>query len=195
MAKKDENKQDMKIKIIESALALAASQGWEYTTLRDIAQHAELSMSELFAVIEDKDDILVAFGKLIDARVMEGVSLSDDDMTTPREKLFDILMDRYEVLNDYRDGLVSILDSFKCDPKQVIISMPYLCKSMGWMLEASGIETSGFKGALKVAGMTGVYLKVLRTWKEDDSADLAKTMAALDKTLERAEKAADTFGF
>lgn len=73
--------------------------------------------------------------------------------------------------------------------------MPHLCRSMTWMMEAAGIETLGLRGALKVAGLTGVYLKVLKTWTEDDSPDLAKTMAALDKDLGRAESFANTLGF
>lgn len=190
--KKTENK-DVKQKVVHSALALAEEQGWEYTTLRDIAERSEMSASALYDVVEDKSDILVLLGRMIDRRVLDGLEHSED--SSPRDQLFDVLMDRYDVLNDYRDGLVAILDSFRLDPKQMIISLPHLCRSMSWMLETSGIETSGVKGALKVAGLSGVYLKVLRVWKEDESADLSKTMAALDKELERVERFADMFGF
>ncbi len=44
-------------------------------------------------------------------------------------------------------------------------------------------------------GLTGIYLKVLKVWCDDESRDLSKTMAALDKALERGESVADTFGF
>ncbi len=186
---------DIKQKILDSALHLAVEQGWEYTTLRDIAEHAGVSASDLYDAIDDKNDILVILGRKIDKEIMGNIDLSDDDATNSRDRLFDIMMDRYEVLNEYREGVVSILESFKHDPKQAVISMPHLCKSMGWMLEVSGIETAGIKGALKVVGLTGVYIKVLKVWAEDESADLSKTMSALDKALERAEKAANILGF
>lgn len=186
---------DIKQKILVSALHLAVAQGWEYTTLRDIAEHAGVSASDLYDAIDDKNDILVILGRKIDKEIMGNIDLSDDGATNSRDRLFDIMMDRYEALNEYREGVVSILESFKHDPKQAVISMPHLCKSMGWMLEVSGIETAGIKGALKVVGLTGVYIKVLKIWAEDESTDLSKTMSALDKALERAEKAANILGF
>ncbi len=63
------------------------------------------------------------------------------------------------------------------------------------MLEAAGIDTGGYKGAIKIAGLTALYLKTLKTWREDDSEDMAKTMAELDKNLERSEQWAGSFGF
>ena len=186
---------DIKEKIINSALHLAVTQGWEYTTLRDIALCAELSMSDVFEHIDDKNDILVLLGRMIDRKVMENIEISDDDSTCPRDRLFDVTMDRYEALGDYREGVCAIFESFKYDPKQVVVSMPHLCRSMSWMLEVSGIETAGIKGALKVAGLTGIYLEVLKVWLKDESADLSKTMAALDKALGRAERMANVLGF
>lgn len=186
---------DLKQKIIDSSLALAVEQGWDYTTLRDVAEHANISMADLYAQLEDKNDILVLIGRMIDCRTLEQASTEEEGLSSPRDRLFDLLMDRYDILNEYREGLCAILESFKYDPKQIIISMPHLCRSMSWMLEAAGIETSGVTGAVKVTGITGVYLKVLNVWIEDESEDLSKTMAALDKALERAERAANTFGF
>jgi hypothetical protein len=104
-------------------------------------------------------------------------------------------MERFEVLNEYRAALVSILDSFKTDPKQLVISCPHLGRSMSWMLEAAGVETDGLRGALKVAGLTALYIKTLHVWQDDESADMAKVMASLDKDLGRAERFANTLGF
>ena len=65
---------------------------------------------------------------------------------------------------------------------------------MTWMLEAAGLQTTGLKGAVRVAGLSGLYIKTLWVWRDDDSPDMAKTMAALDKNLTRAERMASTFG-
>ncbi len=192
MAKKSEK--DIKHEIVTKALALAEQQSWEQITLLDVAREAGLSLPELFDIVEDKTDILVLMGRMIDRRVLEVIGEPDEDVSA-RDQLFDILMERYEILNDYRGGLISILESFRFDPKQAVISCPHLCRSMTWMLEAAGIETDGLRGALKVAGLTGVYVKILRVWKDDESADLAKVMAALDKDLGRAEQFANTLGF
>jgi AcrR family transcriptional regulator len=187
-------KKDVKNKIIDTALDLAVKQGWDKVSLRDIAQAADISLADMHSVFEDKTDILVALGRKIDHAVLEGLGAFGPE-SSPRDRLFDILMDRFEALNVHREGIVAILDSFKYDPKQAVISLPHLCKSMTWMLEAAGIETTGLRGAIKVAGLTGLYLKILKTWKSETSSDLPKTMAALDKALNNAEKTANTFGF
>ncbi len=190
----NEKTEELKLKIVEVALDLAVEQGWANTTLRDISEKSGISLSEIYQYIDNKDDILALLGRIIDKRVLDGVSFSEQDVTSERDQLFDIFMDRYDALNDYRDGIVAILDSFLCDPKQIIISLPHICRSMNWMLEAAGIETSGVRGAIKVTGMTAIYIKVLRVWKKDESEDLSKTMAALDSALDKAEGMVDSLG-
>ena len=192
MAKKTEK--DLKSTIVLKALEQAEQMGWANVALSDVAEAAGVSLAELFDLVEDKADILALFGRMIDRRVLEAVSKSDPSVSE-RDRLFDIMMERYEALNDYRAGLVSILESFRFDPKQALISAPHLCRSMSWMLEAAGLDTRGARGALKVAGLTGVYLKTLRVWRDDESADLSRVMAALDKDLGRAEQFANTLGF
>ena len=185
--------EDIQGKIIKAAMTLAASRGWAEATLRDIAEEAGLSLAALHTHALDKTDILVMLGRRIDARVLESATQSGED-DSAHDRLFDVLMERYEILNDYRAGLVAVLNSFTLDPKQAVISLPHLCRSMTWMMEAAGIDTGGITGAAKLAGVTAVYLKVLKTWCGDESADLSATMAALDKDLGRAEKLASMIG-
>ncbi|MEM7651208.1 MAG: TetR family transcriptional regulator [Pseudomonadota bacterium] len=192
MAKKADK--DIKETIVSKALELAQELGWAQVRLADVADRAGVSLPELFDIVDDKTDILVLFGKMVDRRVLEAIGEPDPEISA-RDQLFDILMERFEILNDYRPGLLAILESFKFDPKQAVISAPYLCRSMSWMLELAGIDTGGVRGAVKVAGLTGVYLKTLKVWKEDESTDLAKVMSALDKDLGRVEQFANTLGF
>ncbi len=180
-------------KIVMQAMELSAELGWEFLTLRDVAEAAGVSLAELRDVFEDKGDILNALGRMIDRKVLEG--MSDLDMeSSPRDVLFDVMMERFDALNEYRAGVVSVFHACKFDPKQAVIAAPHLCRSMAWMLEASGIDTNGLKGAAKVAGLTAVYLKTIRVWVKDDSPDMSKTMAALDKSLGAVEKYAGYLG-
>lgn len=175
-------KKNIKETTVLSALKLAADIGWAEIKLADIAKAAKIKLVDVRDYFDDKGDILTAFGRMIDKQVMEALPEFDEDVPV-RERLFDILMERFDALNAYRGGVVSVISSFKCDPKQAVISLPHLCKSMSWMLEAAGVNTSGVAGAARVAGMSGLYLRVLYVWAGDDSADMAKTMAALDRGL------------
>ncbi|MFP4098366.1 MAG: TetR family transcriptional regulator [Alphaproteobacteria bacterium] len=185
---------DLKERIALASLTLAEARGWEQVALHDIALACGLSLRALHDVIDCKDDILVLFGRMVDRRMLEQAQSGGEDEGSVRERIFDRLMDRYEILNDYRPGLVAVARSLKYDPKQALVLMPRLCRSMSWVLESVGIGTSSVSGALKVAGLTGVYIKGLKVWMEDESPDLSKTMATLDKALKRSEEIFNRFG-
>lgn len=178
--------------VVAAALSLASQMDWGMVTLSDIAIEAGTSLAELSDMFDDKTDILVAYGRALDKKVLEACGEGDPG-APPRDRLFDILMERFDALTADREAILSILKSFAPDPKQAVISLPHLGRSMAWMLEAAGVETSGMRGAVRVAGLTIIYLNVVRHWMKDESEDLSRTMAALDKNLSRAEQAASTF--
>ena len=186
-------KKTKKTAIIETALRLAAEQGWDKTTLADIARAGDIDLATLHDLFEDKADILTAFGRMIDRQVLENADIEEG--ASPRETLFDLIMDRFETLNGHRDGVTAILKSFKCDPKDAVTCAPSLCRSMAWMLEAAEINTNGLSGMLKISALSALYLKTAHTWRDDETPDLSKTMAELDKNLGTAEKWAGRFGF
>ena len=172
-------------KVIKAAFTLARELGWETVTLKDISDESGISLSEMRNYFDDKTDILVQYNKQLDKKVLAGVSGQNEPV---RDQLFEILMERFDLLNEDRESLKAILSSFKRDPKQILLTWPHLCRSMSWVLEAVGEDTRGIKGAMKVAGLSGVYLKTLKAWIEDDSVDMAATMAALDKSLKTADE-------
>jgi AcrR family transcriptional regulator len=176
----------LKDRAVQAALDLAAEKGWARVTMQDIADASRCGLAELHDIFDGRSDILAAYGRLIDRKVLESAGMPERD-APERDRLFDVMMERFDILNENREAVVSILESFRRDPKQAIISLPHLGQSMVWMLEAAGIEANGPRGALTVVGLTGVYLYALKAWLDDDSEDMEKTMAALDKALERAE--------
>jgi hypothetical protein len=60
------------------------------------------------------------------------------------------------------------------------------------MLTAAGIDTSGPRGAVRIAGLSSVYASVFRIWLEDEDPGLARTMAALDRRLRSGERTLTT---
>lgn len=179
--------------IIDAALGLAAVQGWDTCTVRDIAQEAGIGLETFYDHFEEKSDVLTAYARRLDRAVLAAFAELDYE-TSPRDRLFDILMERFDLANQDRAALVSILSACRADPKQAVISFPHLGQSMTRMLEAAGLDTGGLRGAARVAGLTGLYMWVLRTWMKDDSPDLSRTMAVLDKGLSRLETAANSLG-
>ena len=173
---------------LRAALDLAAVKPWRDVTMQEIAKAAGCSDVELSRLFKNQADIQKAYADMVDARVAESVQL--DPESTERDRLFDVMMERFDVMSDDRDALFSILDTLYCDLPQTFMFFPHVKVSMDRMLGLAGIDTQGPCGTLKSVGLFGVYLYTLRSWKNDKSIDLSKTMAALDRALEQAEQMA-----
>jgi hypothetical protein len=173
-------------RFMTAALACAGETSWSKVTLIDIAEGAELPLSELRAEFATKTDIIAALLRTVDDEVMKR-TVKRTEGQEKRDLLFDIIMTRFDVLAPHKAALKSIHDSGGAD---FALAGPYL-SSQHWMLQAAGIGTDGATGALRVAGLGLAYASVFRIWLEDDDPGLAKTMAALDRRLRRGERALD----
>jgi AcrR family transcriptional regulator len=169
---------DVTERLIDAALALAAREGWHRMSIAEIATKAGLSLAEAHAVGASKPAILRAWQRRIDRTVL---AQAGDGGEPPRDRLFDVLMRRFEALQPYRPALRAILR----DPAGVC-SLPNLVSSMAWMLEAAGVRSIGGRGCARAVVLSGLYLSVLRTFLDDHTSDLAATMATLDRQLRRA---------
>ncbi|NQW00305.1 MAG: TetR/AcrR family transcriptional regulator [Rhodospirillales bacterium] len=187
MAKKSAPKADPAGTIIDSALALAVTRGWRYVTLQDIADRAAIPLAELQQVLPAKSALIGLMIRTIDERVLAAWEPAGD-AETPRERLFDIFMTRFEQLIPFRDGIAALLSDSLCDPLAAARQFCNVRASIKRMLAAAQIPTAGPFGEMRTKGALVIYLSVFRIWLRDDSEDLSKTMAALDKALIKAEK-------
>lgn len=173
---------------MQAALALASERGWRNVSLADIASRADLPLLDVYQSFSSKTAILLRLVGATDAAVLSKGSAPTAD--SPRDRLFEILMRRFDELQARRDGTVAILRDLPYDPASLLCLSARLRKSMTWMLEAAGISSRGCAGTIKVNGLALVYLDALRVWMSDDSPDMARTMAAVDTGLRRAERLA-----
>ena len=70
-----------------------------------------------------------------------------------------------------------------------------MLRSLAWMLEVAGIGSGGFSGSARVKGLAVVYAATFATWLRDETEDMSKTMAALDRNLARAERFISAFSY
>lgn len=173
--------------IVKRALELAAAGRWSSVSLRDIAEASDVSLAELHELYPSKVAIVRAHLRAIDETVLKTEFAFEAD-DSARDRLFDVLMRRFDALSEDREGVLSILHAMRCDPLAALCLADTFAGSMRWMLEAAGIRAAGPAGRMIVRGLCAVWLSTLRVWERDDSEDMAKTMAALDKSLRRAER-------
>ena len=190
---KNMSDKNVKDRAINSLLILAAERAFQDVTFEMIIGHAELDKLEAREYFDGKSDILNAYGRRIDRQMVENCGV--DSSSSHREQLFDLMMERFDIANENRDAVLSILHSFKREPTNGLHSLPHLSRSMARVLECAGIESKGVVGRAKVTAISGVYLYALKSWMRDETADLSKTMAALDKALDRAEMVYNSLPF
>ncbi len=177
---------DPRSAVIDAALDLAAEKGWLALSLAEIAQRAGLDLAALRGLVSSKEAILGALNDRIDDQVLAGLDPADSELPI-RDRLFDLLMRRFEALEPWKPGLVRLTHELPRDPMLLLLAGLRVERSMCWTLEAAGLSASGILGRLRAKVLLGVYLAGLKTWLTDDSPDLSKTLAALDKAIGQVE--------
>ena len=172
---------------LDAALELAATAGWRDLTMRDVAEASGVTLAELYAVYPTRNAILRAFSARIDAAVLAG-DAGDLGAESPRDRLFEVIMRRLDVLSAHRKAAWSIIRASLGNPAAALQGLCLTQASMRWMLEAAGIDSAGRIGLLRTKGLMLLWLDVLRVWHSDESEDMARTMAHLDRRLALAER-------
>lgn len=167
-----------------------AAHGWRGATLSRIAAASGTSLAQLRGMASAPEDLIVRFNRTVDQTVLEGTVPTEGE--APRDRLFDVLMRRLDALQPHRAGVVRFMKELPFNPLLTLMLGAGMNRSMGWMLEAAGLSASGPAGLARIQGLTAVWVYTLRAWSTDETADLAPTMAALDKALDRADQLART---
>jgi AcrR family transcriptional regulator len=180
-------------RIVEAGLDEVAAAGWRNLAMDAVAERAGLSLGEVLMQVPSKTHLMLSFLARIDQRTLSPVKrINPED--SPRERLFEILMRRFDALNEKREAAKAVVTGVSRDPAALAAGLCRVERSCAAMLSAAGISTGGLLGLARIQGLKAVAAYSLRAWMNDDSADLSKTMAALDRALARAEKLASFTG-
>lgn len=172
--------------LLDQALQLIEAMGWAGFTLVDLSQSAQVSLPEIYSTFPTKESVIEALSTRVDREVLGQISPSDFSQS-PKDRLFEILMLRFETLSAHKRVIQSMWDGSIIDPLSILPTLPKGLHSVKWMLDVSGHDTTGVCGAIKIKVFAFLYLSVISDWLNDDSEDLVKTMASLDKMISRIE--------
>lgn len=186
------NAPDVNDPALQAFWRVLAGGGWPALTMRAVAAEAGVPLASLRQRFASPMAMLRAHAAAVDAAVIEGTI--EDETSTPRDRLFDVLMRRLDMLQPNRAGIVRLMRDLPRDPLLALWLASEQPRTMRWMLEAAGLEATGPKGTLRAHGLGVVWLATLHAWAKDESEDLPATMAALDRALDQADKAARSLG-
>lgn len=175
---------DVVERIIATAFSIASVRGWAKITLGEIAGEAGISLAEMRGVVSCKADILDLFLERIDRATIAEPPVGG----SARDRLFDVIMRRFDALSPYRKGVKEILGDLAADPTIAISLLPGFWRSLAWMLEAAGLGAAGISGIARRKGLAAIYLNAFRVWLGDDTPAMERTMRALDSSLQQAER-------
>jgi hypothetical protein len=173
----------IKNELIQSMLDLAQTRAWNDISIEEIFENADCNKDIARALYDTKLDIFALYGRSVDLKLAENMDGAFSGDESLKDRLFDIMMERFDILNENRAAVVSILNGMTLDPKKGISAFMRSCESIEMMMNLADIDSYGWKGSARTIALSGIYLKVLRDWVSDDSADMAATMASLDKAL------------
>ncbi len=183
--KKRQPEEDPAARVIDVALEIAAVSGWRTLNMADIAEETGLGLAEIHAIYPCKTMILNGLVQRIDEQVLAGGE-ADGDST--RDRLFDMLMRRFDALTPVKSSIRAIVSDTCCDPGSLLLTGPRMLSSMYWTLEAANVNASGLMGVARCEFLLLVYAYAFRAWLKDESEDMAATMVALDRGLQQAER-------
>src|ERR1700734_15880 len=107
--------EDVKTKIVDAMMKLAAERRFEDIAIRDIASEAGVSLADFRDAFPSKGAALAGFSRSVD-RAGLATSLGELAHSSPRDRLFDVLMRRLDAMAPNRAALRSIFAWLRRDP-------------------------------------------------------------------------------
>lgn len=175
--------------ILDKIFSNIARDGWTKFSLLQFSKTQKISIQDLKTFFRNKDHILERFSKMIDYKVESNIDVEEMKSTSNKDNLFELIMLRLEAMQTYKVALRNILSSAKEQPIILKKLSKNIINSLDFYLELSSYYDDTPVDFLKKNAIFFIYSLTFRVWLNDESDDLSKTMAELDKFLSMADKA------
>ena len=172
------------IKIAQVTLKILSKKSWKYLSVREVRQKSKIKVFD--NKIKNKHVLLRNINAYFDHVL--SLDARGMDKSNRKDMIFEVMMMRFDILQNNRKALLSIFKSFKSKPQELIFFLPYLLDSMILMANYANISINGLKGQLRLKGILIIYCSTFLIWIKDESTSLEKTMTSLDHNLDKAGK-------
>ena len=171
--------------LARAALALGAAGPWKELTLTKLAAEAGRPAADFYGATlgEAVDCVEEAF----DRAIAENIDSLDPGQSV-RDRLFDLIMRRFEAMELHRPAVLAMEQGQDRDPVLMGAAHQRHVRCARWVLALAGLEADGMTGNARAQGLGVIIGQARAAWRGDDAGDFAKTMASLDKNLRRAEE-------
>ena len=171
-------------KIAEITLKLLSKKSWKSLSLKEVKKKSKLEFFE--ELIKNKQELLNNINFYFDYSLTLQIKNLED--SSHKDMLFEILMMRFDILQNNRKAILSVFKSFKQNPQELIFLLPQLLDSIVSIIGYAKISSAGIIGQIKIKGILIIYISTFFVWIKDEDSSLEKTMTALDSYLNQAGK-------
>ena len=174
---------NLKIIALET-LKILTKKSWSNLSIKEIKLKSKV---KLFSnLIKNKQELLNNINSYFDYNLI--LNSKKIENSNSKDMIFEILMMRYDVLQDNRKAVLSIFKSFRNNPKELVCMLPKLLTSIEMMLNCVKISSKSIVGKIKIKGVLIIYLTTFLVWTNDETESLEKTMTFLDNSLDQVGK-------
>ena len=170
-------------RIAEITLKILSKKSWNTITLDEIKKKSKIKSFD--SLIKNKTDLLKKINNYFDYQF--SLKSKNLDSSNYKDMIFEILMIRFDILQNHRKGVISIFKSFKTKPKELFFLLPNILDSILLMMKHTKIPVQGIIGQIKIKGIFFIYITSFFVWLKDETSSLEKTMTAVDQYLNQAD--------
>jgi ubiquinone biosynthesis protein COQ9 len=175
--------------VLDAWSLIIVRDGWMHARIDAVAREAALPIGAVADSVPDRWDALRGLlARLERAALIE--SATDPDETV-RNRLFAVIMAGFDAAQPQRALADVLAAAVRRDSRLALLIARQGPMSVRRVAEAAGVDTGGLLGPARIAVLAVQLARVLRTWLDDQSTDLAPTMKTLDTALAQAENLAN----
>jgi ubiquinone biosynthesis protein COQ9 len=175
--------------ILDDAMQLAESRGWEELRLHELAASLGISLEEIRKHFREKDELIDGWFDRADNAMLREAASADFLLLRRRERMHRVMMAWLHALSEHRRVTRQMILR-KLEPVHIHLQIPALMRisrTVQWMREAAGYDASFPRRAFEEIAHTSIYLLTFTHWMFDDSPHSERTRRFLDGHLRCAE--------
>ncbi len=170
--------------VLKKILLLLNETPWQQLTIPTLIAQLELDSEKIPSSLKSKEGLLKGLIRLIDEETLDLFGEGPKEVSL-HDRLFDLVMCRFDAMAPYKKGLKSIWDELPTHP---LFFLPALIQgffSLNHLLEKIGFDQNPFCDKLYLGSFAVFYLSAIRVWHKDETPDQSQTMAYVDQGLKK----------
>ena len=176
---------------VENMLRHVPFDGWSEVAMQTTAEELGLSASDVVSLFPKGFVSVIAIGSAnVDAKMeTEFMSRFADrfEEMPVHVKIRELLLIRFEILQPHKEAVRRMI-TFMAKPTQAELSSRLVYKTLDIVWRAAGDRSTDYNFYTKRATLAAVYGSTILAFLDDDTPDMPKTRAFLDRRLQDVSK-------